>query len=160
MSRSIWAEGPARTVVQLSTLEPSIKTWTNQLDLGRAKDRSKKMWGDHIFHFSAPQRKSCFWISNAYPITVINKYFSHEWMYERMGEVPSLLFLQTGIGEGLDKNIFLGNPIKYTEHMSVLLVQIKAMTEGMLHARFFVILCWDFVVLAISCPENLLIKWS
>lgn len=77
-------------------------------------------------------------------------------MYERMGEVPSLLFLQPGIGKGLDKNIILSNPIKYTEHMSV--VQIKAMTEGMLRARFFVVLCWGFVVLAISCPENLLIK--
>ena len=81
-------------------------------------------------------------------------------MYERMGEVPSLLFLQTGIGKGLDKNIILDNPIKYTEHTSVLLVQIKAMTEGMLHARFFVVLCWGFVILAISRPENLLIKWS
>lgn len=42
--------------------------------------------------------------------------------------------------------------------MSVLLVQIRAMTEGMLWARFSVVLRWGFVVLAISCTENLLIE--
>lgn len=79
----------------------------------------------------------------------------NECMKDCRGSIPP--FPSTRHWEGLDKNDILANSIMCTKRMSVLLVQIRAMTEGMLWARFSVVLRWGFVV-AVSCPENLLIE--
>lgn len=49
MNRSVWAEGSARIVGQLSTLELSITPRNSHLDLTRGKDQEQEdvvcLWG-------------------------------------------------------------------------------------------------------------------
>jgi len=96
MNRSVWAEEPARTEVQLSTLELSIKTWNSQLDLGRGKNQEQEDVGCPQYSASLLDCGSLAFES-LMPIPLqlsINTFHMNECMKDGKGFHPSFFFNQ------------------------------------------------------------------